>query len=284
LVLVSHSGVEIGQGIDTKVVQTVAYKLGIPIELITTGNETSITVPNNTGTGGSVTSALCCKAVSEACDVINKNLAPIRTMLGKNATWKQLIIKALSAGVVLQAPGNVFPGPPVNSPSAQYNSYSAAVQEAEVDILTGEIQLTRTDILFDAGVSLNPAVDIGQVEGAFVMGLGNHFTEYINYNKDGVLTNNSTWEYKPFSAMDIPLDIRVSLLKDAPNPMGFLGSKCTGEPPLALSCVALFAVQDAVASFRRDMGLDVSNFSLNSTSTIDIIQTATGTTIADLSL
>lgn len=283
-VLVCHSGVEIGQGIDTKVAQTVAYALQIPLNLITTGNETSVTAPNNSGTGGSVTSALCCAAAKQACDELNKSLIPVRKAVGPQATWQQVVAKALQLGVALQQVGNVFPGPPPNSPNALYNSYSAAVQEVEVDILTGEITLVRTDILFDAGVSLNPAVDIGQIEGAFVMGLGNHLTENIHYSPDGVLTNNGTWEYKPPSGMDIPLDIRVTLLKDAPNPMGFLGSKCTGEPPLALSCVARFAVQAALVSFRKDLGLDFQSFSLNNTSTIDVIQTMSGLQVKDLTL
>ena len=90
-----------------------------------------------------------------------------------------------------------------------YNSYSAAVQEVELDVLTGEIQLIRTDILFDAGISLNPAIDIGQIEGGFVMGLGLCLTEEVLYDANGKLLTHNTWEYKPETALDIPLDLRV---------------------------------------------------------------------------
>jgi len=155
-----------------------------------------------------------------------------------------------------------------------YNSYCAAVQEVEVDIITGETMLLRTDILFDAGVSLNPAVDIGQVEGGFVMGLGLVLTEEVLYDKEGKLITFNTWEYKPMSALDIPLDIRVSLLKDAPNPNDILSSKLTGEPPLCLSIAALLAIQHAIRDFRSDTKQPVQDFTLNCPATVEEAQRA----------
>jgi len=263
-VVVTHAGVEVGQGIDTKVTQAVAYGLGITMDQISIATHDSTILPNVTPTGGSITSALCCMAAMEACDTLNARLAPIKANLGPSWTWPQLISVALSAGVDLQARGNVFPANAPNSPNWQYQSYCCCVQEVFVDILTGEHQLLRTDILYDAGVSLNPTVDIGQVEGAFVMGLGLFLTEEIEYNPDGMPRQYNTWEYKPLSAFDIPLDFRVALLKDAPNPVGFLSSKCVGEPPLSLGCAALFAIQHAVADYRQSSGKDTKNFSINS--------------------
>jgi len=103
-------------------------------------------------------------------------------------------------------------------------------------------------------------------------------TEYLEYARDGTsFETNNTWEYKPFTARDIPIDLRVSLLKDAPNPIGILSSKASGEPPLALSCSALFAVQNAVAEYRASVGLKNTNFSLttNGPATVDVVRRAT---------
>jgi len=270
-ILVTHSGSEIGQGIDTKVAQAVAFKLGAPMSLISFAPTSSFNSPNAGLTGGSVTSELCCEAATKACEIINERLAPVKMLLGAKATWNQLIGKALSIGVNLQAQGDVYPPLPEKA-AFGYMSYSACVQEVELDILTGESKLVRSDILFDAGISLNPLIDIGQVEGAFVQGLGLYLTEEVLYDKQGKLFNKSTWEYKPFTGQEIPLDLRVSLLKDAPNPTGFLGSKATSEPPLALSCAALFAIQHAINSFRTANGVDVKDFVLSAPATVDVIQ------------
>jgi len=293
-VLVSHSGVEIGQGMDTKVAQTVAYELGIPMSSITINNQSTVTAPNGGGTGGSVTSGLCCRAAAAACKEIKQRLAPIASLLALVAqeegtkappTWQELVAKALASGVCLQVTGSVFPPAGPLSPNVAYNSYSAIVQEAELDVLTGEIQLDRTDILFDCGISLNPTVDIGQVEGGFVMGLGLYLTEEINYDANGKLITFDTWEYKPEGALDIPVDFRVSLLPDAPNPLGFLSSKLSGEPPVALSCAALLAVQHAAKAFREEKGgLNVKDFFLDSPATVERAQLGCSVQITDYRL
>jgi len=82
----------------------------------------------------------------------------------------------------------------------KYHSYSVVLTETLVDALTGEVQILRSDILFDAGLSPNPGIDVGQIEGAFVQGLGLYLTEEVVYEKDGKLINNGTWEYKPPSS------------------------------------------------------------------------------------
>ena len=98
--------------------------------------------------------------------------------------------------------------------------------EVEVDIITGEMFVVRTDILEDAGLSTSPIVDIGQVEGAFVMGLGLFTSEEIKHDREtGELLTKNTWEYKPPAAKDIPQDFRVTLLKNARNPLGVMSSK-----------------------------------------------------------
>jgi xanthine dehydrogenase molybdopterin-binding subunit B len=99
-----------------------------------------------------------------------------------------------------------------------YFTLGAACSEVEVDVLSGEVVVHRTDILFDAGHSMNPVIDIGQAEGAFVMGQGFFTQEETIYQRDGTLTTDSTWEYKPPLANQIPTDFRVELLKDSPFP------------------------------------------------------------------
>lgn len=121
-------------------------------------------------------------------------------------------------------------------------------------MLTGELEVLRSDILFDCGVSLNPAVDLGQVEGAFVQGLGYFTTEQVVVSAEGRLLSAGTWDYKPPSQLDIPIQFNASLLKDAPNPNGVLRSKASGEPPYALASSVFFAIRDAVGAARKQAG------------------------------
>jgi len=261
------SGIEMGQGLFTKVAQSVAYALGVPMSSITVGKTTTSALPNAQGTGGSVTSELCVQSALMACQQINERLAPWRRQLGGNPTWQNLINLALQNQVNLQGNGYFDPANSPNGP-CQYMSYGVACLEVEVDILTGENQILRCDMSFDSGVSMNPAVDIGQVEGGFIMGLGLHMNEEIYYNAQGELVTNGTWEYKPIMAMDIPIEFNVTLLKNSVNKMGVLGSKAVGEPPLTMGCAGLFAVQNAIAAARTSGGY----FELDSPCTVDRIQ------------
>ena len=134
--------------------------------------------------------------------------------------------------------------------------WGVALSEVEVDILTGEHHVVRADILEDAGLSTNPSVDIGQVEGAFIMGLGLWTSEEIKFDPvTGDLLTKNTWEYKPPAAKDIPQDFRVELLKNARNPNGVHSSKATGEPAILMSISILFALRNALDSARQDAGL-----------------------------
>jgi len=280
---VTHGGVEIGQGIDTKVAQTVAYLLGVPLNTINVKRHSSQVTPNVTGTGGSVTSELCSVAAYNACNDLNTRLAPIKAQLGPNAYWTSIIQTAIYNGINLSATGFMASQNPPNKSGVQYNSYSAGVTEVMVDVLTGEHQILRTDILYDAGKSLNPVVDIGQVEGGHVMGLGMFLTEEISYDKtSGLPYQYNTWEYKPLTAFDIPLDLRVSLLKNSNNPVGFLSSKATGEPPLALGTTTLFAIQHALSDYRSRSGKDTKNYWINAPASPATTQLSTGITPSEL--
>jgi len=270
-IVISHSGIEMGQGINTKVTQAAAMELKVPLENIRIVDSTTLTVPNTEATGGSTTSELCTAAVIEACKIINARMKPLEFIQGGQRDWKKLVQMALSSGIDLQAKGWVNLYVDVNGPWT-YNSYSVAALEVQLDVLTGNYHILRSDILFDCGHSLNPTVDMGQVEGAYVQGLGYHTSEKVLYNDEGQLVSNGTWEYKPPSHRDIPIDLRVAMMKDAPNPVGILSSKATGEPPLALGCGVIFALRRAIQAARYDMG-NTDSFTINSPATVDQVQT-----------
>ena len=246
----SHGGCEVGQGINTKVTQVLALELGCDYNLITVTTTNTQKSPNSASTGGSITSELCSQTVIDAAAIINAQIQPVKAQY-PNATWKELVLLARASGATLQASAYYKPPAPSSGPFA-YNSYGAAVTETRIDTLTGEVQIERVDIIFDCGTSLNPAIDIGQVEGGFVQGIGQYVTERLLYDSLGRLTTNGTWEYKPPSSKDIPIDFRVTLLADAPNPNGVLSSKASGEPPMTLACCAYFAIKQAIAMARSD--------------------------------
>ncbi|XP_032242989.2 xanthine dehydrogenase/oxidase-like [Nematostella vectensis] len=270
-VQITHGGIEVGQGINTKVVQVAAHTLGIPVDYISIQATTSFTTPNNNPTGGSIASEMACKAVLQCCEALNNRLTPIRQKY-KPKNWQELISKSYSDGVDLSAKSMFFD--PEMYP-IQYSSYGATCTEAELDVLTGESQILRTDILYDCGQSMNPELDVGQVEGAFIMGLGLWLMEKVKYNpQTGQELTSSTWEYKPPSSKDIPIDLRVTLLKKATNPLGILGSKVVGEPPMCMAASCLFAVKHAIQSAREEIGKDSEYFPLDGPATVDAVQQA----------
>ncbi|KXZ51962.1 hypothetical protein GPECTOR_11g85 [Gonium pectorale] len=171
-----------------------------------------------------------------------------------------------SSGPEGPAPGDIM-----------YHVFGVALAVAEVDVLTGERRVLRSDVMFDLGRPVNPAVDLGQVEGAFVQGLGMMLSEKAEYDSTtGSLVQNSTWSYKPPAASCVPATFNVTLLKDAPLASAVrraeagryppfpapitaplpaklpLGAKACGEPPLLLSSVALMALQRATQAGRRE--------------------------------
>jgi len=269
----STSGVEMGQGLLTKVAQGIALGLNIPLSLVRPSDTSSLMVPNGSGSGGSVTSECCVKSALMACQALQERLVPVRQTMKNNPTWQELIAQASAMGVDLQTKGWFNPGASPLGPQ-QYNSYAAACSEVEVDILTGEYQVLRNDILFDCGVSLNPLIDIGQIIGAFTMGMGYHLMEELMWDttdNPGQLISNGTWNYKIPSAMDIPIDWRVALLKNSTNPMGILGSKAVGEPPLSMSCAIFFAIKNAINSALTDISQE-GYFQFYSPATVDNVQ------------
>lgn len=279
-VTIAHSGCEIGQGINTKVVQVVANQLGVDISMVKCQSTSTNKIVNGATTGGSGTSEVVCKAALNACDELNARLAPYRgiqqqqpsqrattvyaagsrghnsharvsvTKLGPD-DWVKLL-QSLPSDVSLNASGWYSPTENPNGQEFQYFVYGAAVSEIELNVLTGEVHTLSSEISYDCGVSLNPAVDIGQIEGAFVMGLGYFLQEKVEYSSTGGLKSIGTWEYKPPNAQDVPSVFNVTLLKNMYNTAGIMGSKATGEPPYVLANSIFFATKKAIDSARSD--------------------------------
>ncbi|XP_021954654.1 xanthine dehydrogenase [Folsomia candida] len=251
-VVVSHGGIESGQGINTKVAQAVALELDIPMEKIRIKPTYNFVTPNSSTTGGSITSELCCFSAQQACKELKARMAPIKEKF-KPKTWQELVTLCNKNHVHLSA--SYMPSPKDNL--KEYHIWVVNLTEVEIDVLTGEYKIVRVDIVEDAGNSLNPAIDVGQVEGALIMGIGYWTTEKLIYDDEtGQLLSNGTWLYKPPLPKDIPEDMRITLLKNAPNPIGILRSKATGEPPQCSAVAVLFALKNAIYAARQDAGHD----------------------------
>ena len=250
---VSHGGCEIGQGINTKVIQVVAMKFGLPDVSTVTCNATTTRVISGASnvTGGSVTSELCSLSIMHACDQINRRLAPFR---GSGVPFAVAVGNASQAGVELSAAGWSYSPPAPPTGIFNYNSTSAALTEVEVDVLTGQFFVRQVDILFDCGKSMNPLIDVGQVEGGFVFGMGYYTQEVCTWDQTtGAAQNAGTWEYKPPSVADCPEVFNTALLKNSPNPFGILSSKACGEPGVALASSVVAGIEDAVTAAQREV-------------------------------
>ncbi|XP_058124743.1 uncharacterized protein LOC131289060 [Anopheles ziemanni] len=248
-VSITHGGIEMGQGINTKVAQIAAYVLGVPLEKVAVKPTIDRASPNCVMTGGSMASDAVGYAVKKACETLNTRIQPVKDEL-KNASWETVTQTCYTRNIGLcelfQYKG---------SDLMPYSIWGVSCAEIETDLLTGSIQLTRVDILEDTGESLSPGIDIGQIEGAFVMGIGYWLTESLVYDMTtGALLTNRSWNYKPPGAQDIPVDFRIRLLQTGDNKSGVLRSKATGEPSLTMSVVVLFALRYALRSAQKDAG------------------------------
>ncbi|KAL0116975.1 hypothetical protein PUN28_010089 [Cardiocondyla obscurior] len=259
-VLISHSGVEMGQGLHTKVIQVASRILKVnpvKIHIVETATDK---VPNTSATAASCGSDLNGMAVMNACKKIMKRLQPIIDNDPKG-TWEDWIKKAYYQRISLSASGfyqipdigysfETNTGNPFN-----YFTYGVACTEVEIDCLTGDHEVLRTDIVMDLGESLNPAIDIGQVEGAFIQGYGLFTLEEMIYSPTGTLFSRGPGTYKLPGFTNIPQEFNVSLLKGVSNPRAVYSSKAVGEPPLFLASSAFFAIKEAIKAARKNMNI-----------------------------
>ncbi|XP_039453634.1 uncharacterized protein LOC120432483 [Culex pipiens pallens] len=249
-VAITHGAIEMGQGVNTKVAQVASHVLGISLDKISVKPTATLTSPNVRPSVHSQASETAAFAVQKCCEILRERFRPLREQY-PSATWEQLVAQAYAANLDLTATHHYQP-----RQLQAYVVWGAACAELEVDILTGNVQVSRVDILEDVGESMSPGIDIGQVEGSFIMGLGHYLTEALIYNPtNGALVNNRSWNYKVPGAKDIPVDFRVRFLKGSSNPSGVLRAKTAGEPAVSMSPVLTYALRYALRSARKDAGL-----------------------------
>ncbi|HUP07593.1 MAG TPA: xanthine dehydrogenase molybdopterin binding subunit [Caldimonas sp.] len=275
--LVNHGGTEMGQGLNTKVAQVVAHELGIAFDAVRVTATDTQKVANTSATAASTGSDLNGKAAQDAARRIRERLAAfaaarwggtageVRFANGSvevgaanerhAMTFRELVAEAYMARVQLWSDGfYATPGLHWDKDTMQgrpffYFAYGAAVSEVVVDTLTGEWKLLRADVLHDAGASLNPAVDIGQVEGAFIQGMGWLTTEELVWHpQSGMLMTHAPSTYKIPTANDCPPVFNVRLFDAQRLPDTIHRSKATGEPPLLLPFSVFFAIRDAISA------------------------------------
>eukprot|EP00040_Diaphanoeca_grandis_P018555 m.97622 g.97622 ORF g.97622 m.97622 type:complete len:1296 (+) comp26995_c0_seq1:59-3946(+) len=284
-VLLTHGGTEMGQGLHTKMIQVCARALDIPVDVIHITETSTNTVPNTSPTAASASSDLNGMAVVVACNTINERLKPLRAA-NPGATWKELVNSAYFGQISLSATGfyktpdlgydfDTNTGRPFN-----YFNFGAACAVVEIDVLSGDHQVISTDIVMDVGHSLNPAIDIGQVEGAFVQGYGLFTMEEMVYSATGNTFTRGPGTYKLPGFKDIPIDFSVSLLREAPNDRAVYSSKAVGEPPLFLGSSVFFAIKDAIRAARLEFGVQEPIFRLDSPATCERIRMACADNIA----
>ncbi|KAM3585325.1 uncharacterized protein V6R79_014495 [Siganus canaliculatus] len=277
-VLLTHGGTEMGQGLHTKMVQVASRVLGIPCSKIHITETSTNTVPNTSPTAASASSDLNGAAVQNACETLSKRLEPYKTKNPKGS-WEDWVKAAyfdrvnLSANGFYKTPDLDYDFEANSGRAFNYYSYGVACSEVEIDCLTGAHKNLSTTIVMDVGHSLNPAIDVGQVEGAFMQGLGLFTLEELHYSPQGVLLTRGPGSYKIPAFGDIPTHLTVSLLRDAPNNKAIFASKAVGEPPLFLAASVFYAIKDAISAARAESGLS-GPFRLDSPASAERIRNA----------
>jgi xanthine dehydrogenase large subunit len=272
-VLVNHGGTEMGQGLNTKVAQVVAQELGISLARVRVTATDTAKVANTSATAASTGSDLNGKAAQDAARTIRQRLVAFWanthgvtesevTMAngefragGHRSAFEEVVSAAYVGRVQLWSdgfyatPGLHWDRQTMSGKPFHYFAYGAAVSEVLLDTLTGESRVLAADILHDVGASLNPALDIGQIEGGYLQGMGWMTMEELWWHpQSGRLMTHAPSTYKIPCANDAPPHLQVRLF-DKANPADTVHrSKAVGEPPLLLSFSVLMALRDALAS------------------------------------
>ncbi|KAF4548241.1 Xanthine dehydrogenase [Elsinoe fawcettii] len=262
-VLVAHGGTEMGQGLNTKMIMIAAEALGVSADEVFISETATNTVPNTSSTAASASSDLNGYAIWNACAQLNERLAPYREKLGPQCTMKQLAHAAyfdrvnLSANGFYKTPDIGYVWGPNTGQMFFYFTQGVTAAEVEIDTLTGDWTCLRADIKMDVGRSINPAIDYGQIEGAFVQGMG-LFTmeESLWHRGSGQIFTRGPGAYKIPGFRDIPQEFNVSLLKDVnwENLRTIQRSRGVGEPPLFMGSAVFFAIRDALKAARKQWG------------------------------
>jgi len=281
-VLVNHGGTEMGQGLHTKIAAIASKELGVSPEMVKVNATNTSRIPNTSATAASSGSDLNGMAVKNAIDILKSRIAkvaaaeftsrfpddktlkenivfennylfdkvnPVRKIsfheLLKIAYLKQV---SLSSTGFYKTPGIFFDKEKGQGTPFYYYAFGMAVSEVMIDTLTGMHTLIRTDIVHDVGDSLVEGIDLGQIQGGFVQGVGWCTTEEMKWDNDGNQLTHSPDTYKIPTVNDIPRDFRVEILKDVPNPGTIRRSKAVGEPPFMLAFSVWLAIKDAISA------------------------------------
>ncbi|MFM2056997.1 MAG: hypothetical protein RLY71_1382 [Pseudomonadota bacterium] len=272
-ILVNHGGTEMGQGLNTKVAMVVAHELGVHFERVRVSATDTHKVANTSATAASTGSDLNGKAAQDAARQIRERLTAFAArhfgvaqaqvsfeddlvIAGDHRVpFADLVMAAYMARVQLWSdgfyatPGLHWDRERLKGKPFYYFAYGAAVSEVVIDTLTGESRVLRADLLHDAGQSLNPALDIGQVEGAYIQGLGWLTTEELWWHpQTGKLMTHAPSTYKIPTANDVPAVFRTALFQNRNAADAIHRSKAVGEPPLLLPFSAFLAIRDAISA------------------------------------
>ena len=275
----NHGGTEMGQGLFQKIAQVAADEFGIGLDRVHITATSTDKVPNTSATAASSGTDLNGMAVQKAARDIKARLTRFasetwnvsedlityrddRVFIGNESIpFGELTKKAYGARVHLSAAG-FYKTPKLHWDRDKgkgrpffYFAYGAACSEVVIDILTGETKVRRVDVLHDVGRSINPAIDIGQIEGGFVQGMGWLTTEELVYDDKGRLLTHAPSTYKIPVAADVPADFRVALFDDSNREDTIYRSKAVGEPPLMLPISVFAAIADAIHSVRPGNGV-----------------------------
>jgi len=275
-VMVNHGGTEMGQGLNTKVAQIVADELGVPFERVMSTAADTSKIPNASATAASAGTDLNGRAAQFAARHVRDNLAAfvagldgvgagaVRFLNGQVLTevttrrFEDVVGAAYANRIQLWSDG-FYRTPKIHYDKTTltgrpfyYFAYGAACSEVAIDTLTGESRVLKVDILHDVGRSINPAIDIGQIEGGFVQGMGWLTTEQLVWNDKGRLSTHAPSTYKIPATGDIPAHFQVDLWPEPNREDNVYGSKAVGEPPFMLAISVFEALRDAVAQAGGD--------------------------------
>ncbi|GLS42750.1 xanthine dehydrogenase molybdopterin binding subunit [Methylobacterium brachythecii] len=270
-IIVNHGGTEMGQGLNTKVAQVVAEELGVRFERVRSTATDTQKIANTSATAASTGADLNGKAAQDAARQIRRRLEAFASQIyggepedvvlsggrvqvnGTNLSFEELVAKAYVSRIQLWSDG-FYATPEIHwdretmsGNPFYYYAYGAAISEVMIDTLTGEWRLVRADVLHDAGRSLNPALDVGQVEGGFVQSMGWVTSEELVWHpKNGKLLTHAPSTYKIPTANDVPAEFTTRLFKNENVKDSIFKSKAVGEPPMLLGFSVWLAVRDAV--------------------------------------
>jgi xanthine dehydrogenase/oxidase len=281
-VLLAHGGTEMGQGLHTKMIMIAAEALNVPQDNVFISETATNTVANTSSTAASASSDLNGYAVWNACAQLNERLEPYRQKFGRDAPMSKLAHAAyfdrvnLSAQGFYKTPDIGYVWGPNTGQMFYYFTQGVTAAEVEIDTLTGDWTCLRADIKMDVGRSINPAIDYGQIEGAFIQGQGLFTTEEMLWHRaSGQIFTKGPGAYKIPGFRDIPQEFNVNLLKDVEweNLRTIQRSRGVGEPPLFMGSAVFFAIRDALKAARKQWG-EESVLNLWSPATVERIRTS----------